>query len=267
MWQQMYHWMRITQYQHPLDQRRAATLLVILIAGACLPVSTIGGTLLSDLSVDIKTLIIGAVTIGFVISCGALLALRLGRIRLTAWVVIMTSVVITTIVYVAVGSQHGGVVLYFYALPILCAAVGGTRQIVWTSAASSIGGVAVALLLEQVTHVPAARLTHSEVIITLSLFVSTTAILTTIVVHFSASYQLALALSVQREADLETLRVSLASQIDERTRELRQALQEVENREETLAHALANLRESEVRQRAMLEAIPDAMYRVNRAGV
>jgi anti-anti-sigma factor len=82
-------------------------------------------------------------------------------------------------------------------------------------------------------------------------FVVAAGVLALLIGRFGQALQTALWQARSREQELDALRISLEQQVDERTAELRQALQDVEQREATLARTLAELRASEAAVREL----------------
>src|SRR5206468_878248 len=76
-------------------------------------------------------------------------------------------------------------------------------------------------------------------------------VLALLIGRFGQALQRAIWQARSRERELDLLRISLEQQVDERTVELRQALQDVEQREAALAQTLAELRASEAAVREL----------------
>lgn len=160
------------------------------------------------------------------------------------------------------GLVNGSVFLVGFSIPVLFAAMAGSRKMVISVTIASV--LIVAYILFRSSAFTDSPVNYISSILVFSI---ATGVVACSADYFSRSLQSHLSNALQREHELEELRQWLEQKVQERTVDLKRALYDVELREATIARALTDLSESESLQRAILDAIPDAMFRASREGI
>jgi rsbT co-antagonist protein RsbR len=144
------------------------------------------------------------------------------------------------------GLEGSRAIFTLLALPIVLAGLlGGWRILMFAFVLSVLAVIGITLLESAAPTLVGYSEQKYEPVLTCVTFVVAAGVLAVLIGRFGQSLQRALGQARSREQELDMLRISLEQQVHERTAELRQALQDVEQREVSLARTLAELRTSE----------------------
>lgn len=267
MWQRVDIWFRNLQLRDPVEQRQAPSLVVMIVTVLASVVFALPFSLSAPILSSFRLLVVFVSLTQIAILFGALTLIWRDSMESAIRLVIFANLLASSIMLGCIGLARSEVMLLGFFIPILFAAFFGHIRLAMLTGVISIGCVALLVVNEPALSVWFGYQPHPRPLVMLVNFAALLAIVTLFVAYFAASLQRALRISLQRETELEQLRDSLEQIVSQRTGDLQQALANVEQREATLAQAINDLYESESRQRAILEAIPDAIYRVDMNGI
>ncbi len=261
------HSMSCVQLRDPVRQQHSASVLLMVMtmavaASLAIPVFWVVAT--EPLG---RALTIAALTLNALCACASILLVRQGHFRRGVQVITVAMLVAMAIMLSINGLSGGGAVMFALAIPITFSGlVSGPGLLVFTSITSFLIVTLVAKLQPQLHQIFNYQ-PFPPTSITVAVFLLAVVVLAFFVNHFSTSLSNALRSAHTRAQELERLQTSLEKMVTVRTAELQVALETVEQREKILSQLLNELSASEARQRAMLNAIPDMMYRIRRDGL
>jgi len=245
MWRSMSDWYSRLPYTDPFQRAQAQLLQAILsilmaVLLAAVPVSLTATTLTERVSSS--SLLVALV----LILGGALILLRRGQQQRAAQLTVFSIALLLLLTTIPTGIVDSRAVFMQLAVPLVLAGLLCDRR--------TLAGVAVFLIVAVVgiawLEASGSRLVRFapsgfNPLLTTASFVLTVIVLALLVERFGTAFFKTLGQARQRQSELEALRGGLERQVIERTDALRQALGEVEQREQTLSETLANLRASE----------------------
>lgn len=230
----------IERQQAPALQRiliaiSGAALVALIVFLTVLGVNPTGGVPASGAVVVMLTSMAGVVI------------LRRGRFRLAVLVAsvgLVSAVFFVTVVY---GYPAAIPFLLVTLVPvILTGLLIETSRLVAISAASGLIPALIWLFKPAITPFVAAVQPPGDLtVVAVALFLLVLFVVTTIIALFGPVLRQSLAAALMRERELDRLRASLETTVQERTAELQEALRVVEQREAQLQQTLADLRASQ----------------------
>ncbi|MCS6841478.1 MAG: STAS domain-containing protein [Roseiflexus sp.] len=230
----------IERQQAPALQRiliaiSSAALVALIVFLATLGVNPTGGVPAA-----------GAVVV-MLTSIGGVIVLRYGRFRLAVLVAsagLVGAVLFVTVIY---GYPAATPFLLVTLIPvILTGLLVETSRLIAVSAASGLIPALIWLLKPAVTPFVAAVQPPGDLtVVAVALFLLVLFVVTTIIALFGPVLRQSLAAALVREQELDRLRASLETTVQERTAALQEALRTVEQREAQLQQTLADLRASQ----------------------
>ncbi|MDW8214228.1 MAG: STAS domain-containing protein [Roseiflexaceae bacterium] len=234
-------------FSNVIERQQAPALQRILIA--------ISGAALVALIVFLATLGInptgGVPAVGAVVvmltSMAGVVVLRRGRFRLAVLIAsagLVGAVFFVTVVY---GYPAATPFLLVTLVPvILTGLLVETSRLIAVSAASGLIPALIWLLKPAMTPFVAAVQPPGDLtVVAVALFLLVLFVVTTIIALFGPVLRQSLAAALVRERELDQLRASLETTVQQRTAELQEALRIVEQREAQLRQTLADLRASQ----------------------
>lgn len=234
-------------FSNVIERQQAPALQRILIA--------ISGAALVALIVFLATLGInptgGVPAVGAVVvmltSMAGVVVLRRGRFRLAVLIAsagLVGAVFFVTVVY---GYPAATPFLLATLIPvILTGLLIETSRLIAVSAASGLIPALIWLLKPAMTPFVAAVQPPGDLtVVAVALFLLVLFVVTTIIALFGPVLRQSLAAALVRERELDQLRASLETTVQQRTAELQEALRIVEQREAQLRQTLADLRASQ----------------------
>jgi anti-anti-sigma factor len=245
MWRSMSDWYSRLPYTDPFQRAQAQLLQAILfilmaVLLAAVPVSLTATTLIERVSSS-------SLLVALVLILGsALILLRRGQQQRAAQLTVFSIALLLLLTTIPVGIVDSRAVFMQLAVPLVLAGLLCDRR--------TLAGVAVFLIVAVVAiawlEASGSRFVRFapsgfNPLLTTASFVLTVIVLALLVERFGTAFLTSLGQARQRQSELEALRGGLERQVIERTDALRQALDEVEQREQTLSETLANLRSSE----------------------
>jgi anti-anti-sigma factor len=245
MWRSMSDWYSRLPYTDPFQRAQAQLLQAILfilmaVLLAAVPVSLTATTLIERVSSS-------SLLVALVLILGsALILLRRGQQQRAAQLTVFSIALLLLLTTIPTGIVDSRAVFMQLAVPLVLAGLLCDRR--------TLAGVAVFLIVAVVAiawlEASGSRFVRFapsgfNPLLTTASFVLTVIVLALLVERFGTAFLTSLGQARQRQSELEALRGGLERQVIERTDALRQALDEVEQREQTLSETLANLRSSE----------------------
>jgi rsbT co-antagonist protein RsbR len=244
-------WLKDIPFTDSLRREQAVLLqafLFILTAAAIVgALATLTAASINDRLIGVSSsLLLGLMLIG------AVVVLRRGHFTRAVVLVIVSMIMMVVVNMIPTGLQGSRAVFTLLALPIVLAGLLGGRRLLLLAFILSVLAVIGVTVLEVATPtlVGYSEQTYDPVL-TCVTFVVAAGVLALLIGRFGQALQRALWQARSREQELDALRISLEQQVDTRTTELRQALQDVEQREATLTQTLAELRASEAAVREL----------------
>jgi rsbT co-antagonist protein RsbR len=244
----MKQWLDNLPISDPLGRRQALVLQVMLLVliVACLiglPLSLLtappgASPLLPLICYPLLLIITGA----------ALWMLRRGGFNLAVALATIGLVAAIGTALVAAGIGNSEIILLAFAAPIAMAGLLLGRRGLVFAAGLSTAFVVLTGLLEAYAPGVAGFLPnpHATPLSVAATFILVVAVLCLFLDRFGSSLRKALTATQAREQELERLRATLETTVEERTASLQQALRDVEQREASLAQALAELGDTQV---------------------
>jgi anti-anti-sigma regulatory factor len=239
----MKQWLENLPISDPLERRQALLLQVMLLVllAACLIGLPLG--LLTAPPGASPLLPLTIYPLLFLDVCAALWMLRRGSFNWAVGLATIGPVVAIGIALIATGFTNSEVILLAFAAPIAMAGLLLGRRGLALAAGLSIAFVLLTGLLQayapgMVGFLPNPPATSLSITVTCILVI---AVLCLFLDQFGTSLRQALTTTRAREQELEELRTSLETTVEERTASLQQALRDVEQREASLAQALSDL--------------------------
>ncbi|HEY0603532.1 MAG TPA: STAS domain-containing protein [Herpetosiphonaceae bacterium] len=245
MLQSLSTWLHSTAITDPTERRLAPILQILLLAIICL-VLLIFPVLLLSAPVLWRALLDGLSSVLLVLFCAiALVLLRRGHFRTAIFVTALGFMPGQAISLTTSGVDNSAVMLIF-ALPVALVGLLTRRRslliIVGISAITIFGSVLFSPYAQATFGFTPARV---PVYLMAGVFCVILAVLGAFLDMFGSILREALTLSRTREQELEAVRASLEITVGERTAQLQQALQAVEQREAHLVRTLDELQTSQ----------------------
>lgn len=255
------------QFTNPIHQRQAVAVQVMMLVTA---VAALAGAFLfiaAPMAALPRLLSLSATLLLLLGALFSLLWVRHGNFTGGVTLIVGSTLLAVMLVLVGTGLGNAQAILFVLAPPITFAGLLGTRRLMLTTAASELVIILLVFLIDSHFQAYTHSTPASDPLTTIGIFLIALLVLTSFTENFATTIKRTLRESLEREQELQQLRASLEQSVNQRTEALQQALADGEIREAVLARALNNLHESEERQRAILNAIPDAIYRVDARGV
>lgn len=239
-------WFDAVIFSDPIERRNRRAvqfMLIVTVLGSLASVPIIFNAALTpfsrmmSLSGSISLAIVG--TLSFIM-------LRYGQFQQAIAFVSLGTVFCITCVLLSFGLADGGSVLFVFALPITFAALLGRQRLMLFISLLMIASVIMVFELEPTLRLLTGTRPLINPMTYLGLFLIAAVAFAIFVGYFSSSLKNALKAATEREHELERMRAQLEEIVEVRTRELRNI---------------------EVRQRALIDAMPDALCRIDRSAI
>lgn len=242
----VYRWLDAVDLSDPIERRNRTSvqfMLIVTVICAFVGVPIIFSAALTPFSRMMS--ISGSLslaTVGMI----SFMMLRYGQFQQAIAFVALGTIFCITCVLLSFGLADGGSVLFVFALPITFAALLGRQRLMLSISFLMIVSIFMVFELEPMLR----PLTGTRPLLNpatyLGLFLLAALAFTVFVSYFSSSLKNALKAANEREHELERMRAHLEEIVELRTRELRNI---------------------EVRQRALIDAMPDALWRIDRSAI
>ena len=253
MQKRIYRWLNSVHVVDPIQQQQVVTLQILLctvIAGAVLGAMIFQYAPLSPLVRAMAAFASLQIAVAGVI---AFVLVRRSFFLLAIVLIIISTLIAAAVAMIALGLGIAGGVLFVLSVPVSFAGLLGNRRLLLLTASTIACMVVAVYLLEPLTQPIFSSASSPEPLSLIGIFLLALIILTVFSSTFAAALRHALVSAAERERTLERMGASLEDMVEQRTAELQAAL--------------AELRESELRQRAIIDALPDIICRLNRDGI
>ncbi len=247
------HIIKQLPYASPIEHRQAVLVQTLLLA--LLALTFLGGfiPLFTPLAFNQALTVLVIVWLGIPIALAGIWLLHIGRFTTATLLTCVGLILLLSLLLIATGAEHGGAVIFGYALPIVLAGLVADRRLMLLSIGLSGMGIALAIGLERLelplVGIAAPRGENSIGI--LGGFLVIAIILGVFVIRLGEVLRAALADARQYTEELEQIQASLEDSVTARTTELRTALAEIQSR----AEAQARLLDENTAQRTALRTL------------
>lgn len=224
------HWQQQLSYQDPIQRQQAIVLqqfLVLLLAMVLLMIPVI---FLAPIQITaVLILLVGLVGIAATFG-SALWLLRRGRLMFAVGITTISITVFLLLAILSTGLNTSGLSLFGLSLPLTIAALVSGRQAVWRVFGVSMFGLIAVALVELIApqYTGFARPQDVNIVGIVVTYLIIGSVFVVMLSLFTTMLYQAIESSRQREQDLEQLRAMLEQTVHERTSELQNTLETLE---------------------------------------